>query len=196
MYSVHLPQHMFMETFPRTQWKTQWCIKPSAVSPRAYSLTGRTPVPEMWLFMLHFGIRAGSQMISYMWRGSWTSQPQRRMLTKWQKCFTSVSSKLVSDLCIFYIHTPHCDIFHLTQSPFLNLAPYPCSRCWRLFQLWGVATCKSNVFPTLSVKNTSEGLISQMACRGPTMLESAKENLLWPPYSTNILSSAWRPLTH
>lgn len=123
-------------------------------------------------------------MISLMWMGSRTSQPQRRMLTKWQKCFTSVSSKLVSSAYFACRHTPHCDIFHLTQSPFLTLASYPCSRSWRLLQLWGVSTCKSNVFPTLSVKNTSKGLISQVVCHGPTMLEST-ENLLWPPQILN-----------
>lgn len=74
----------------------------------------------MWLFMLHFCIRAGSWTISNTCRRSWTSRPQRRTLTKGQKCFTSVSSKLLFYLCMFHMQT-HSSLSHLPLDP----VPFP-----------------------------------------------------------------------
>lgn len=51
MYSVLLLQHMFMETFLRTQWKTQWCINPSAVFPQ--SLQSNREDSRPWEVIIH-----------------------------------------------------------------------------------------------------------------------------------------------
>ena len=50
-YSVLLLQLMFTETFLRTQWKTQWCIKPSAVSPQSSQSNGEDTRP--WEVIIH-----------------------------------------------------------------------------------------------------------------------------------------------
>ena len=150
-------------------------------SPRAYSLTGRTPVPEWWLFRLHFCSRAGSEMISHMWRGSRTSASEKDAemlhLREQQTGFLP--------LHILHAGTLLTVISPTWPSPLSSpLHPAPALEAGGFSNVRGCHFAKAMFSPPYQRKTHPRAWFLKGVPWSP-MLESTKENLLWPPQILN-----------